>query len=51
MTTLTPRQPYSKEELDRLYPKGLKLRLVQVVRVLSPATNVHPLNVIVPSPW
>ena len=31
MTTLVPRPPYSKEELDELYPKGLKLQLVQVV--------------------
>ncbi|CAI7676737.1 unnamed protein product [Penicillium manginii] len=30
MTTLIPREPYSPEELDRLYPKGLKLQLVQV---------------------
>lgn len=31
MTTLTPRKPYSPEELEQLYPKGLKLQLVQVV--------------------
>ncbi|KAJ5378542.1 Histidine phosphatase superfamily clade-2 [Penicillium cosmopolitanum] len=30
MTTLIPREPYSPEELERLYPKGLKLQLVQV---------------------
>ncbi|KAJ5114346.1 hypothetical protein NUU61_000105 [Penicillium alfredii] len=30
MTTLIPREPYSAEELARLYPKGLKLQLVQV---------------------
>ncbi|KAL1999620.1 hypothetical protein VTN02DRAFT_4265 [Thermoascus thermophilus] len=30
MTSLTPREPYSKEELERLYPKELKLQLVQV---------------------
>ncbi|KAJ5167461.1 uncharacterized protein N7482_006242 [Penicillium canariense] len=30
MTTLTPREPYSPEELERLYPKNLKLQLVQV---------------------
>ncbi|KAJ5712042.1 hypothetical protein N7488_006198 [Penicillium malachiteum] len=30
MTTLVPREPYSPEELERLYPKGLKLQLVQV---------------------
>lgn len=31
MTTLVPRPPYSKEELDELYPQGLQLQLVQVV--------------------
>lgn len=31
MTTLVPREPYSQEELDRLYPRDLKLQLVQVV--------------------
>ena len=31
MTTLVPRPPYSSEELDRLYPKDLELRLVQVL--------------------
>lgn len=31
MTTLTPREPYSQEELEQLYPKDLKLQLVQVV--------------------
>ncbi|KAJ5648921.1 uncharacterized protein N7484_002644 [Penicillium longicatenatum] len=30
MTTLIPREPYSPEELERLYPKALKLQLVQV---------------------
>ncbi|TQB71565.1 hypothetical protein MPDQ_007423 [Monascus purpureus] len=30
MTTLVPREPYSQEELERLYPKGLQLQLVQV---------------------
>ncbi|KAJ5259246.1 hypothetical protein N7478_012227 [Penicillium angulare] len=30
MTTLNPRGPYSPEELEKLYPKGLKLQLVQV---------------------
>lgn len=33
MTTLTPREPYSQEEINKLYPKELKLQLVQVVRV------------------
>lgn len=31
MTTLIPREAYSPEELQRLYPKDLKLQLVQVV--------------------
>ena len=32
MTSLIPRGPYTEEELKRLYPKGLQLQLVQVVR-------------------
>ncbi|KAJ5994811.1 hypothetical protein N7481_001788 [Penicillium waksmanii] len=36
MTTLTPREPYSPEELERLYPKSLKLQLVQVVSLNPP---------------
>ncbi|PKX93682.1 putative acid phosphatase [Aspergillus novofumigatus IBT 16806] len=31
MTTLVPREPYSKEELEKLYPKELQLQLVQVL--------------------
>ena len=31
MTTLVPRKPYSQEELDKLYPNNLELRLVQVL--------------------
>lgn len=31
MTTLVPRQPYSQQELDKLYPKELELQLVQIV--------------------
>ncbi|KAI9055497.1 hypothetical protein LZ554_000448 [Drepanopeziza brunnea f. sp. 'monogermtubi'] len=31
MTTLQPRAPYSQEELQKLYPKGLELQLVQVL--------------------
>ncbi|KAF1914614.1 histidine phosphatase superfamily [Ampelomyces quisqualis] len=31
MTTFTPRQPYSQEEIDRLYPKELELQLVQIL--------------------
>ncbi|ODH46715.1 hypothetical protein GX48_07171 [Paracoccidioides brasiliensis] len=30
MTSLVPREPYSKEELQKLYPEGLQLQLVQV---------------------
>ncbi|EGC44101.1 acid phosphatase [Histoplasma capsulatum var. duboisii H88] len=30
MTSLVPREPYSKEELHKLYPDGLQLQLVQV---------------------
>ncbi|KAL4880932.1 histidine phosphatase superfamily [Aspergillus karnatakaensis] len=30
MTTLIPREPYSQEEVSKLYPKDLKLQLVQV---------------------
>ncbi|KAL2871822.1 putative acid phosphatase [Aspergillus lucknowensis] len=30
MTTLVPREPYSQEEINKLYPKELKLQLVQV---------------------
>lgn len=35
MTTLVPRGPYTQEELDKLYPKGLELRLVQIVSSLA----------------
>ena len=31
MTTLVPRPSYSQDELGKLYPKGLELRLVQVL--------------------
>ncbi|PGG95805.1 hypothetical protein AJ79_09865 [Helicocarpus griseus UAMH5409] len=31
MTTLVPREPYSKEELHKLYPENLQLQLVQVI--------------------
>lgn len=34
MTTLIPREAYSPEELQRLYPKDLKLQLVQVVSLV-----------------
>ena len=36
MTTLIPREPYSPEELNRLYPKELQLQLVQVVSGPNP---------------
>lgn len=35
MTTLVPRPPYSQEELDKLYPKGLNLELVQIVSTVT----------------
>lgn len=35
MTTLIPREPYSQEELAKLYPKSLKLELVQVVSLVA----------------
>ncbi|BAE56040.1 unnamed protein product [Aspergillus oryzae RIB40] len=31
MTSLNPRDPYTQEELEKLYPRDLKLQLVQVV--------------------
>lgn len=31
MTTFIPREPYSEDELQKLYPKELKLQLVQVL--------------------
>ena len=31
MTTLVPRKPYTEDELGRLYPPGLELRLVQIL--------------------
>ena len=33
-TSLQPRDPYSQEELRRLYPEGLELQLVQIVSLL-----------------
>jgi hypothetical protein len=47
MTTLIPRDPYTQDELARLYPQELKLQLVQVVRdsidfnYLRAAANHH----------
>lgn len=37
MTTLVPRPPYTQDELARLYPKTLKLQLVQVVCEIFPS--------------
>lgn len=34
MTTLSPRPPYTQDELESLYPKTLKLQLVQIVRTI-----------------
>jgi acid phosphatase len=31
MTTFIPREFYSPEEIDKLYPKELELQLVQIV--------------------
>jgi hypothetical protein len=31
MTTFIPRQSYSQDEIDKLYPKELELQLVQIV--------------------
>ena len=31
MTTLRPRKPYTDEELEKLYPPGLQLQLVQIL--------------------
>jgi acid phosphatase len=31
MASLTPREPYSEEELQKLYPSNLKLQLVQIL--------------------
>jgi hypothetical protein len=41
MTTHIPRQFYSQEELERLYPKELELQLVQIVRLTF---NLRPLT-------
>ena len=47
MTTLVPRPPYTQEELDRLYPKKLKLQMVQIVcfavsRLFCEGSNRQP---------
>jgi acid phosphatase len=51
MTTLIPREPYSPEELARLYPKSLKLQLVQVVSLLETLIVRSALTRAVPSSW
>lgn len=40
MTTLVPAPPYTKDELEKLYPKSLQLQLVQVVSILSASRGV-----------
>ena len=44
MTSLPPRGPYSEEELEKLYPKGLQLQLVQIVRSKLHARNTFNLE-------
>ena len=39
MTTLVPRPPYTQDEIDQLYPKRVKLQLVQVVRAPHPCRD------------
>ena len=31
MTSIVPAPPYTRDELNKLYPQGLELRLVQVL--------------------
>lgn len=40
MTTLVPRPPYTQDELALLYPKSLKLQLVQVVCEVFPSQRL-----------
>ncbi|CAI6336512.1 unnamed protein product [Periconia digitata] len=42
MTTFVPRQPYSQDELSKLYPKELDLQLVQVLLRHGERTPVNP---------
>ncbi|KAH9869928.1 hypothetical protein J1614_006849 [Plenodomus biglobosus] len=42
MTTFVPRQPYSQQELDKLYPKELELQLVQILLRHGERTPVSP---------
>jgi hypothetical protein len=41
MTTFIPRQFYSEEEIEKLYPKELELQLVQIVRVNHLTQSVY----------
>jgi hypothetical protein len=43
MATLIPREPYTKEELERLYPKDLQLQLVQVVSLIPHESLLSPI--------
>ncbi|KAF2276829.1 phosphoglycerate mutase-like protein [Westerdykella ornata] len=42
MTTHMPRKPYTKEELEKLYPKELELKLVQILLRHGERTPVSP---------
>ncbi|KAF2103848.1 phosphoglycerate mutase-like protein [Rhizodiscina lignyota] len=42
MSSLTPRSPYSKEELEKLYPKDLQLQLVQILLRHGERSPVSP---------
>ncbi|EUC49474.1 hypothetical protein COCMIDRAFT_84572 [Bipolaris oryzae ATCC 44560] len=42
MTTLVPRQPYSKDELEKLYPRELELQLVQILLRHGERSPVSP---------
>ncbi|KAH7080921.1 histidine phosphatase superfamily [Paraphoma chrysanthemicola] len=42
MTTFVPRQSYSQEELDKLYPKELELQLVQILLRHGERSPVSP---------
>ncbi|KAK0658248.1 putative acid phosphatase SPBC4.06 [Lasiodiplodia hormozganensis] len=42
MTTLTPRPPYSQQEIEQLYPKHLQLQLVQVLLRHGERSPVSP---------
>ncbi|USP80250.1 hypothetical protein yc1106_07524 [Curvularia clavata] len=42
MTTLVPRQPYSQDELEKLYPRELELQLVQILLRHGERSPVSP---------